>query len=114
MSDSNAPSSSLPPAAAEAAAAAVQAAIEKQPGSSSAEKESESKDDEASGSGSSSSAPQKKEGAKTIFDDATNFDVKHPLYSPWTMWFDSASKQVRLHLARESLSAKSRRLTVPV
>lgn len=32
----------------------------------------------------------------TVFSDQANFTVKHPLYSPWTMWFDSASKQVSL------------------
>ncbi|KAK4703841.1 translation initiation factor 4E, partial [Phenoliferia sp. Uapishka_3] len=29
----------------------------------------------------------------TVFNDATNFTVKHPLYSKWQLWFDSASKQ---------------------
>ncbi|KAF9229347.1 eukaryotic translation initiation factor 4E class I [Gyrodon lividus] len=29
------------------------------------------------------------EGIRTIFSDPTNFNVKHPLYSPWTLWFDS-------------------------
>jgi len=26
---------------------------------------------------------------RTVFSDPTNFNVKHPLYSPWTLWFDS-------------------------
>lgn len=26
---------------------------------------------------------------KTVFSDPKNFNVKHPLYSPWTLWFDS-------------------------
>jgi translation initiation factor 4E len=29
----------------------------------------------------------------TVFSSQSDFNVKHPLYSPWTMWFDSASKQ---------------------
>ncbi|GBE77883.1 eukaryotic translation initiation factor 4E class I [Sparassis latifolia] len=26
---------------------------------------------------------------RTVFNDPMNFNVKHPLYSPWTLWFDS-------------------------
>jgi len=26
---------------------------------------------------------------RTVFSDPTNFNVKHPLYSSWTLWFDS-------------------------
>ncbi|KAF5374895.1 hypothetical protein D9758_000220 [Tetrapyrgos nigripes] len=29
------------------------------------------------------------EGIRTVFSDPTNFNVKHPLYSSWTLWFDS-------------------------
>ncbi|KAF5364535.1 hypothetical protein D9757_011331 [Collybiopsis confluens] len=29
------------------------------------------------------------EGIRTVFNDPTNFNVKHPLYSSWTLWFDS-------------------------
>ncbi|KAK7463641.1 eukaryotic translation initiation factor 4E [Stygiomarasmius scandens] len=29
------------------------------------------------------------EGIKTVFSDPKNFNVKHPLYSSWTLWFDS-------------------------
>ncbi|KAM0748154.1 translation initiation factor eIF4e [Meredithblackwellia eburnea MCA 4105] len=29
----------------------------------------------------------------TVFSDQNNFTVKHPLYSTWQLWFDSASKQ---------------------
>ncbi|GAA5865561.1 hypothetical protein JCM3774_002051 [Rhodotorula dairenensis] len=29
----------------------------------------------------------------TVLSDPANFTVTHPLYSPWTLWFDSASKQ---------------------
>uniref|UniRef100_A0A0W0G2F4 Putative translation initiation factor eIF4e n=1 Tax=Moniliophthora roreri TaxID=221103 RepID=A0A0W0G2F4_MONRR len=29
------------------------------------------------------------ESIRTVFSDPTNFNVKHPLYSSWTLWFDS-------------------------
>ncbi|GJN93464.1 hypothetical protein Rhopal_006521-T1 [Rhodotorula paludigena] len=29
----------------------------------------------------------------TVLSDPAHFSLKHPLYSPWTLWFDSASKQ---------------------
>jgi len=29
------------------------------------------------------------EAPRTVFDDPTTFNVKHPLYTPWTLWFDS-------------------------
>ncbi|KAF8560411.1 cap binding protein [Imleria badia] len=35
------------------------------------------------------------EGIRTIFSDPTNFNVKHPLYSPWTLWFDSPATKGR-------------------
>jgi len=35
------------------------------------------------------------EGIRTVFSDPTNFNVKHPLYSPWTLWFDSPSTKGR-------------------
>ncbi|KIK94913.1 hypothetical protein PAXRUDRAFT_418692 [Paxillus rubicundulus Ve08.2h10] len=35
------------------------------------------------------------EGIRTVFSDPTNFNVKHPLYSPWTLWFDSPATKGR-------------------
>ncbi|KII93218.1 hypothetical protein PLICRDRAFT_170997 [Plicaturopsis crispa FD-325 SS-3] len=35
------------------------------------------------------------EGIKTVFNDPKNFNVKHPLYSPWTLWFDSPATKGR-------------------
>jgi len=32
-------------------------------------------------------------GMKTVFSDPANFNVVHPLYSKWVLWFDNASKQ---------------------
>ena len=40
----------------------------------------------------------------TVLSDPTNFNVKHPLYSPWTLWFDSASKQDKAKSWEEALS----------
>lgn len=32
---------------------------------------------------------------KTVFNDPKNFNVKHPLYSAWTLWFDSPATKGR-------------------
>ncbi|KAF8585542.1 eukaryotic translation initiation factor 4E class I [Ramaria rubella] len=32
---------------------------------------------------------------RTVFSDSKNFNVKHPLYSSWTLWFDSAATKGR-------------------
>ncbi|OJT03050.1 Eukaryotic translation initiation factor 4E-1 [Trametes pubescens] len=32
---------------------------------------------------------------RTVFSDPTNFNVKHPLFSPWTLWFDSPATKGR-------------------
>ncbi|TFL06513.1 eukaryotic translation initiation factor 4E class I [Pterulicium gracile] len=44
------------------------------------------------------------EGIKTVFSDPTNFNVKHPLYSPWTLWFDSPATKGR-NLPQTPMSA---------
>jgi len=35
------------------------------------------------------------DGIRTVFSDPSNFNVKHPLYSPWTLWFDSPATKGR-------------------
>jgi len=35
------------------------------------------------------------DGIRTVFSDPTNFNVKHPLYASWTLWFDSPSTKGR-------------------
>ncbi|EPT03950.1 hypothetical protein FOMPIDRAFT_1022101 [Fomitopsis schrenkii] len=35
------------------------------------------------------------ESIRTVFNDPTNFNVKHPLYSPWALWFDSPATKGR-------------------
>ncbi|EIN13685.1 eukaryotic translation initiation factor 4E [Punctularia strigosozonata HHB-11173 SS5] len=42
---------------------------------------------------------------RTVFNDPTNFNVKHPLYSPWTLWFDSPATKGRNLPQTPSLSA---------
>jgi len=41
---------------------------------------------------------------RTVFNDPTNFNVKHPLYSAWTLWFDSPSTKGR-NLPQTPMSA---------
>ncbi|KAI0348449.1 eukaryotic translation initiation factor 4E class I [Trametopsis cervina] len=38
---------------------------------------------------------QQAENIRTVFNDPQNFNVKHPLYSPWTLWFDSPATKGR-------------------
>ncbi|KAJ8496116.1 hypothetical protein ONZ45_g12578 [Pleurotus djamor] len=44
------------------------------------------------------------EGIRTVFSDPTSFNVKHPLYSPWTLWFDSPATKGR-NLPQTPISA---------
>ncbi|GAA5974975.1 hypothetical protein JCM21900_004995 [Sporobolomyces salmonicolor] len=89
-----APDSDLPPAAAHAAHAAVTSAIAAS-SSSAAE----------SGPAAPAEAELDHDGRDvTVLSDPTNFNVKHPLYSPWTLWFDSASKQDKAKSWEEALS----------
>ncbi|KIY72804.1 translation initiation factor eIF4e [Cylindrobasidium torrendii FP15055 ss-10] len=44
------------------------------------------------------------EGIRTVFSDPTNFNVKHPLYSAWTLWFDSPATKGR-NLPQTPISA---------
>jgi len=44
---------------------------------------------------------------RTVFSDPTNFNVKHPLYSPWTLWFDSPSTKGRNLPQTPSISTPS-------
>jgi len=42
-----------------------------------------------------SKRPGEDEEIRTVFNDPTTFNVKHPLYSSWTLWFDSPSTKNR-------------------
>ncbi|KAJ8084077.1 eukaryotic translation initiation factor 4E [Marasmius tenuissimus] len=44
------------------------------------------------------------ENIRTVFSDPTNFNVKHPLYSSWTLWFDSPMTKGR-NLPQTPISA---------
>jgi len=44
------------------------------------------------------------DGIRTVFSDPTNFNVKHPLSSPWTLWFDSPATKGR-NLPQTPISA---------
>lgn len=91
----------MPAQATEAAAEAVRTAIAK---INSKEQDSNQQDGEDKDSSADKDADDSKPTVEaglvdpkkdiTVFSSQTNFNVKHPLYSPWTMWFDSASKQV--------------------
>ena len=52
--------------------------------------------------GTSSELKQEGEPIRTVFQDPVNFNVKHPLYNSWTLWFDNP-------VHRGSASAKERR-----
>lgn len=30
---------------------------------------------------------------RTVFNDPVNFNVKHPLFNAWTLWFDNPGKK---------------------
>ncbi|TFK57223.1 eukaryotic translation initiation factor 4E class I [Heliocybe sulcata] len=47
---------------------------------------------------------QQAETLRTVFSDPTNFNVKHPLFSPWTLWFDSPATKGR-NLPQTPISA---------
>jgi len=47
---------------------------------------------------------QQAEDLRTVFSDPKNFNVKHPLYSPWTLWFDSPATKGR-NLPQTPISA---------
>ncbi|GFZ51359.1 hypothetical protein JCM24511_09120 [Saitozyma sp. JCM 24511] len=91
--------SSLPPAAAEAATAALTEAMAaasiapaEPSASASASKPANGGDGEPSDleDGEIREDVEEDDGrVKTVFDDAARFNVKHPLYSTWTLFFDS-------------------------
>ncbi|PWN46818.1 eukaryotic translation initiation factor 4E [Violaceomyces palustris] len=71
--------SELPKAPAAASKAAVESAVEEQ--------KSSQNGDSKPKSGSDSSE------IRTVFNDPQNFNVKHPLYNSWTLWFDNPSQK---------------------
>jgi len=83
------PSMSLPPAAKAASEAAVRLAImETKSTNNSIDEREDGEIDDAD-----EAKPNSSRGMVTVLHDPANFNVVHPLYSTWTLWFDNASKQ---------------------
>ena len=101
----------LPAPASAAAQAAVHAAIAKSKAAVSST-ESSSTVAGASGAESDSAAVETLSAGLldprdniTVFNDPNNFNVKHPLFSSWVLWFDSASKSDKGQSSPRSLRA---------
>jgi len=96
--------STLPAPALAASRAALTAAFADQHSAESAKTEADGSTAETNGDSAETLEPgeiqevdmqAQAEGIRTVFSDATNFNVKHPLYSPWTLWFDSPATKGR-------------------
>ncbi|KLO20219.1 eukaryotic translation initiation factor 4E class I [Schizopora paradoxa] len=94
--------STLPPAALQASKAALDAAMAEgkvadgaKPPSSQAENGKESADDMEEGEIQEVDMESQAQGIRTVFSNPKDFNVKHPLYSAWTLWFDSPSTKGR-------------------
>jgi len=92
--------STLPAAALQASRAALSAALVDQANSSPANDELELEAGEIQEVDMEAQA----DGIRTVFNDPSNFNVKHPLYSPWTLWFDSPATKGR-NLPQTPISA---------
>lgn len=90
--------STLPAPALQASRAALNAAFAEQP-----QKLHETNDLEP-GEIQEVDMEEQAEGIRTVFSDPKNFNVKHPLYSPWTLWFDSPATKGR-NLPQTPISA---------
>ncbi|PPQ64406.1 hypothetical protein CVT26_002112 [Gymnopilus dilepis] len=81
--------STLPAQALQASRAALSAALADQSNSTTADEDLEA------GEIQEVDMQAQAEGIRTVFSDPSNFNVKHPLYSPWTLWFDSPATKGR-------------------
>ncbi|KAJ3568073.1 hypothetical protein NP233_g5957 [Leucocoprinus birnbaumii] len=81
--------STLPPHALQASRAALNAAFAEQ------SQNNDEIDDLEPGEIQEVDMEAQAEGIRTVFSDPKNFNVKHPLYSPWTLWFDSPATKGR-------------------
>jgi len=82
--------SSLPPSAFHASKVALSSAVAESPPPNK-QFDTAGEDDE----GQEVDMQAQAQGIRTVFSDPTNFNVKHPLYSPWTLWFDSPATKGR-------------------
>lgn len=91
--------SSLPPQAAAASNAALESAIAETNAGQGAKSNSNGEAREASSSsaagdaseGNAEQSAEADDSIRTVFTDPENFNVKHPLYHKWTLWFDNPS-----------------------
>ncbi|KAI6153536.1 eukaryotic translation initiation factor 4E class I [Pisolithus tinctorius] len=84
--------STLPASAQQANKAALNAALAENPDNS---KHKSTGDDSEPGEIQEVDMQAQAEGIRTVFSDPANFNVKHPLYSAWTLWFDSPATKGR-------------------
>jgi len=89
--------STLPAPALQASRAALNAAFADQP-------QADEPDSPEPGEIQEVDMEQQAEDLRTVFSDPKNFNVKHPLYSPWTLWFDSPATKGR-NLPQTPISA---------
>lgn len=97
-----APASTLPEAALKASRAALSAALADQETSNGVTTDADQPLE--SGEIQEVDMQQQAEAIRTVFNDASNFNVKHPLFSAWTLWFDSPSTKGR-NLPQTPMSA---------
>jgi len=94
--------STLPPAALHASKVALEAAMaegkiadDAKPPSSQAENGKDGADEMEDGEIQEVDMESQAEGIRTVFSNPKDFNVKHPLFSAWTLWFDSPSTKGR-------------------
>lgn len=73
----------VPPQAAAASKAALDSAVKDQSSSEQAASSTTSED--------GAKADGDRPAVRTVFDDKDDFNVKHPLFNVWTLWFDNPS-----------------------
>ncbi|EKM61187.1 uncharacterized protein PHACADRAFT_247635 [Phanerochaete carnosa HHB-10118-sp] len=83
--------STLPGPALQASKAALNAALAEEEAKIAANGDAQSEDGEIQ----EVDMQQQADAIRTVFNDPTNFNVKHPLYSSWTLWFDSPATKGR-------------------
>ena len=77
--------SDLPKAPAAASKAALDSAVK--------ENTNGEASDSAADAPSTTAAAAQGDEYRTVFQDPTNFNVKHPLYNSWTLWFDNPTQK---------------------
>lgn len=83
--------STLPAGPAAASSAALEAAISEKNGTNGVGGEAESETKGATNQDGEAGEAASDSQIRTVFTDPENFNVKHPLYNKWTLWFDNPS-----------------------